>query len=78
VFELYAGHSHQLTMLRRAGVVRDAASISGSGCLSLAGTAKPKTFLRSFTSLMAVQLTFELELRQTSEKNGAGIAISVT
>jgi len=62
---LYAGHSHQSRSLRRAAVVRDGASIDNWLCafISLAGTAKPQTFLWSYTSLMEVQLTFELELR---------------
>jgi len=49
-----------LTELRKAAVLRDATSIdnSGSARLFLAGTAGHQTFLQSYTSLMAVQLTF--------------------
>ena len=53
----------------------------GSACLYLAGPAKPHTFLWCNTYLMAVQLTFELELRWTRYQknaiNGTVIAISI-
>jgi len=51
-------NSHRvLTKLRRAGVVRDVSIDIWLCAFLLAGTAKLQTFLRSITSLMAVQLT---------------------
>jgi len=48
-----------LTKLRRAAVVRDAASKYNELCvLSLVGTDKPQTFLQSYTSFKTVQLFF--------------------
>jgi len=48
--------------------------------VSLVLTPNPQTLLWSYTILMAVQLTFKLEIRRThytNEKNWAGRAISV-
>ena len=86
----YSGHSHQMLLecLLLEGI-RNEAYWVGKGyqhrflapvCLSLAGPAKPQTFLWSYTSLMTVQLTFELKVRPNrlkTKKNRTAIVTSV-
>ena len=86
----YSGHSHQMLLeYLLLEKIRDEACWVGKGyqyrflapvCLSLAGPAKPQTFLWSYTSLMAVELTYELELgpnRLKTKKNRTAIVTSV-
>ena len=65
--------------MKLAGLVRDTSIDVRVLCLSLAGPAKPQTFLWSYTSLMAVELTYELELgpNRIKTKNRTAIVTSV-